>query len=116
MRPYALCGICYRSVTVRHKPVFYRNVCFDRPRVRHSVYSTLCYNRIRLSPKLRLLPTRTLLQSQTLNLADFSFFVMACFTMALWHWHVGGCKLSAVNLGRSSQVYYSERPPLFTTH
>ena len=93
MQPYALCGICYRSVTVRHKPVFYRNVWVDRDGVRHSGYSTLCYNGIRLSPKLRLLPTGTLSHSQTLNLADFSAF--SPWRVSPWH-----CGIVALVCGR----------------
>jgi len=39
---------------------------------RTSAYATRCYNRLRISPKIRVLPSGTV--SQTLNLTDFFLF------------------------------------------
>ena len=55
---------------VRHTPVLYRNGCTDRANFFAyrflSKYATLCFREIRVSPKVRLLPSGTL--SQTLDL------------------------------------------------
>jgi len=69
-RPICYRGICCRRVSVRHSLILYGRIELVFGMKAFFTYATLCCKEIRVPPKIRVLPSGTLLQ--ILNVENFA--------------------------------------------